>query len=611
MASALAGRRLTVAGAWPLAALALLAIVSYLPAMLWGGFVWDDIEHIPGEAAIRDWSGILRIWFEPNEVSEPHYRPMTYTSFWLEHKLWGFAPSGYHTVNVLLHAANTILLWRILRRLTVPGALLVAAVFAVHPVHVESVAWAIERKDMLSGLFYLSAALAWLRFQERPSRGVYAAAIALFAAGVLAKNMAVTLPAALLILQWFRNGRLTTRDVRRTAPFFGVALAFIALDLSLVSSATPAEFHYSIAERVMIASRAIWFYAGKLLWPLDLVVIYPHWDTPLGSPLDWGARAIAAAWAGAAALAALAGALWLLRERIGRGPLAGLAFFAVTLSPALGFIDHTYMLFSFVADRYQYLASIGLTALLVGAATHASGRLPELWRKGALALAVGVLVLLGTLTWQQSRVYSDQITFFAHITERSPTSVGAHLNLANALRDAGRLDEARDAGRIAVAQRPDNFDAYGNLVQILIDGGEAGEALDVALEAAESFPGEARAPGHIGLALVHLGRSDEAAAEFERALELDPRYADARLGLGVVRLSQQRHEEALEQLQHVTELTPGNPQGWTNMGTALLGLGRYGEALTAFERALDLDPRLEHARAGREQALQHMREGGQ
>ena len=478
----------------PVLSLALLVLVSYLPAMLWGGFVWDDINHIPGEAAIREWSGILRFWFRPHEVQEPFYRPVTYTSFWLEHKVWGFAPAGYHTVNVLLHLANTLLLWRILRRLAVPGALLIAAVFAVHPVHAESVAWAIERKDMLSGLFYLAAALVWIRFHDRPRRLTYVLALVLFVAGILAKNMVVTLPAALLILQWFRYGRVTTRDLGLVAPFFLVAIAFVALDLSLVSSATPAEFHYATIERVLIAGRAVWFYAAKLLWPLDLVVIYPHWDAQLGAPLDWPRSTVAVAWGGIAALVAMAVVLWILRSRIGRGPLAGLLFFVITLSPALGFVDHTYMLFAFVADRYQYLASIGLSAVVLGMVAHARTQLPEWPRKGALVLAAGMLLVLGLLTWQQSGIYRNQLTFFTYITEQNPSAVGAHLNLANALWDAGRFEEAEAAGRVAVDQRLDNFDAYGNLVQILIAGGDPEGALDVASEAAERFPAESRAP---------------------------------------------------------------------------------------------------------------------
>ena len=463
---------------------------------------------------------------------------------------------------------------------------------------------------MLSGLFYLAAALVWIRFHDRPRRLTYVLALVLFVAGILAKNMVVTLPAALLILQWFRYGRVTTRDLGLVAPFFLVAIAFVALDLSLVSSATPAEFHYSTIERVLIAGRAVWFYAGKLLWPLDLVVIYPHWDAQLGAPLDWPRSTVAVAWGGIAALVAMAVVLWILRSRIGRGPLAGLLFFVITLSPALGFVDHTYMVFAFVADRYQYLASIGLSAVVLGMVAHASTQLPEWPRKGALVLAAGMLLVLGLLTWQQSGIYRNQLTFFTYITEQNPSAVGAHLNLANALRDAGRFEEAEAAGRVAVEQRLDNFDAYGNLVQILIAGGDPAGALDVAREAAERFPAESRAPAHVGLSLVHTGRVDEAEPAFRRAIAIDAEYADARLGLGVVLLSQARYEEALEHLLIATELAPGNAQGWTNAGIALSGLGRHQEAIEAFDHALTLDPHQESARTGQSQARQRIEEGG-
>ena len=180
-------------------ALGLLVVVSYLPAMLWGGFVWDDTTCIKADP-VRDVSGLWQIWFSPGAIEgERHYWPLVYTTFWLEHKLWGFDPTGYHVVNVLLHLANVLLLWHLLRRLAVPSAWMMAAVFAVHPLHVESVAWAIERKDVLSGLFYLAAALAWMRFVEQPRRGWYAWSLALYAAALLSKSIAITLPVALLI----------------------------------------------------------------------------------------------------------------------------------------------------------------------------------------------------------------------------------------------------------------------------------------------------------------------------------------------------------------------------------------------------------------------------
>ena len=306
------------------------------------------------EPVVHAASGLWNIWFSPSDIkNEGHYWPLVYTSFWLEHKLWGLAPAGYHAVNVLLHLINVLLLWRLLLQLAVPGALVIAAVFAVHPLHVESVAWIIERKDVLSALFYLTAVLAWIRFTEAPRPRGYALALVLFTAGLLSKSVVVTLPVALLIWHWWQHGRVTRTDLLRLAPFFAVAAGITAADLSFYTSREALELGCSLPERVLIAARALWFYVGKLLWPTELAVIYPLWEIDTGNLLAWGYVA------GATALAAV---LWLGRRRLGRGPLAGALFFAVTLAPVLGFVDYGYMQFSFVADRFQYLAGIGVLA---------------------------------------------------------------------------------------------------------------------------------------------------------------------------------------------------------------------------------------------------------
>ena len=354
-----------------LAALVLMAVVSYFPATQ-AGFVWDDEGYSPPPSRCGSASGLARIWFSPTAVpSEGHYWPLVYTTFWLEHKLWGFAPAGYHLVNLLLHLVNTLLLWRILLRLPVPGAWLVAAVFAVHPLHVETVAWVIERKDLLAALFYLAAFSAYMRFSAAPRRRPYLAALGLYAAGLLCKSIVVTLPAALLILAWWLRGRVTREDLLRLLPFFLAGAGIVFADWLYYSAREPYSFDYSLPERALIAARALWFYAGKLLWPAGLAVIYPHWD--LSGALAWSWLAAAAA---AAAL------LHFARRRTGRGPAAGVLFFAVTLSPVLGFVDYGYMQFSFVADRFQYLAGIGVMAVVVGAAVHWAGGLPPPARRG-------------------------------------------------------------------------------------------------------------------------------------------------------------------------------------------------------------------------------------
>ena len=564
-----------------LLSLALLVAVSYLPAMLWGGFVWDDVDHIPGEPAIRDWSGLWRIWFVPSEVQEPHYRPMTYTSFWLEHKLWGFAATGYHVVNVLLHVTNTVLLWRLLRRLAVPGAWVIAAVFAVHPLHVESVAWTIERKDVLSGLFYLTCILTWSRFLEEPRWWRYGLALVLLAAGTLAKNMVVTLPAALVILHWWRDGRVTARDLLRLAPFFVVALGLVGVDLWMVTTATPAAFGYSMIERVLIASRAFWFYVGKLLYPANLAVIYPHWDVRV-----WDLPG----WAGLAAAVALVGLLWCLRHRIGRGPLAGTLFFAVTLSPTLGFVDHTYMLFSFVADRYQYLAGIGLTAVVIGAAAFVTGRLPDGWRRAAWSLTMVVLLVLGTLTWRQAGIYSDEVTFFRHVIAHNPQAAGAHLNLAKALIALNRSEEAVAAARVAVEQRPDSHDALINLGVALSHLEQFDEAERHFRRAVEIAPHESGPVANLGVLLQRRNRPDEAETALRRALVIAPRDLSVLGNLAKLLDMRQQFGEALNLYDRLIEGGSVDVSVYAARGNIFYRLHRYEEAMASARQALALAP---------------------
>ncbi len=572
-------------------ALAVLVVVSYFPA-LQGGFVWDDV--IFAEEPVIHSPGALRsIWLAPAEIkNEGHYWPLVYTSFWLEHRLWGLRPAGYHAVNIFLHLLNCLLLWRLLRRLAVPGALLIAAVFAVHPLHVESVAWIIERKDLLSALFYLGAVLAWLRLVEVARVGHYLLLVLLFTAGLLSKSVVVTLPLALLLVQWWRRGRVTRLDLLRVAPLMVLGAVITAADLAFYRGREVLELGYTLAERMLIAGRALWFYAGKLVWPVELAVIYPLWEIDAGSLAGWGY---------VAAAAGLALALWLGRGRIGRGPLAGALYFALTLGPVLGFVDYGYMQFSFVADRFQYLAGIGVLALLLGSAAHGMGRLsaagrvavgapgraraepgaraapevrattPEVratparlvrygqgLRYGAWGLAVAVVVLLGALTWRQAEIYRDEVTLFSHIVAHNPAARDAHLNLGSALFEAERMEEGLAASRIAVEQRPESAGALAN----------------------------------VGRALVYFERFTEAEEHLRRALELDRRSTTAHQNLAEALRKQGRHLEAVESYRAVLELDAGFALAYAGMGTALYEARRYPEALAALEQALALQPEL-------------------
>ena len=560
-----ASRRVTIRGADPslgtallrgissrqaqcLLAIGVLVAVSYSPA-LQGGFVWDDVIFAE-EPVIHSPDGLRAIWFSPADIrNEGHYWPLVYTSFWIEHKLWGLDAVGYHAVNILLHLINCLLLWLLLTRLSVPGAMMIVAVFAVHPVHVESVAWIIERKDVLSALFYLSAVLVWIRFVAQPRPRRYALALVLFTAGLLSKSVVVTLPAALLIWHWWRYGKVTRVDLLRLAPFAAVAAGITAADLSFYTSRELLDLGYSPVERALIAARALWFYAGKLLWPADLAVIYPRWEIDSGDLMAWTYLA------GAVALAAL---LWLGRRRFGRGPLAGALFFAVTLAPVLGFVDYGYMQFSFVADRFQYLAGIGVLAVLIGAAAHGAGRLPEGARMAAAGLAVVAVVGLALLTWRQAGVYRDEITLFSHVVALNPEARDAHLNLGRALIEEDRFDEGLAASRIAAEQRPDSAGALAN----------------------------------VGLALIKFGRPEEAEAHLRRAVRVDPRSTTAHQNLGEALRRQGRFAEAMESYRAVLAIDDGFALAHAGMGMALFGERRYAEALAAMAKALSLQPDL-------------------
>ena len=585
--------RLTLLG---ILGIGVLVVASYLPALR-AGFVWDDVILTEGPV-IRQWSGLWNIWLSPSDIeNEGHYWPMVFTSFWLEHKLWGLAPFGYHLVNVLLHAAISLLVWRLLARLAVPGAWFAGALFAVHPLHVESVAWVIERKDLLSSLFYLAAVLTWIRFVETPRWGYYALALALFIAGLLSKSMVVTLPAALLVWHWWKRERVTSTDLVRLAPFFVVGLCITLADYSYYTTRESVSLGYTLVERVLIASRALWFYVGKLLWPSDLAVIYPLWEIRATDPVGW-LYVLAAA--------ALPVFLWLGRERVGRGPLAAALFFAVTLSPVLGFVDFGYMQFSLVADRFQYLAGIAVLAVLSAAAAHGLGKLPETARKGAPYLAAVVLVLLGALTWRQAGIYRDGVTFFSHVVSFNPDARDAHTNLASALIEADRLEGALSAGRLGVEKRPESAIAYNNLGVALFRLGRYEEArshLSKALSLAPPASLAASLHGTLGRTLLRLGRIEAAEEHLLYSLKMDPELSATLLGLAALRAEQKRFEEADEYFQRARKLNPQDPVTLQNMAESLRKRGRNDEALGLYRAALEIDPDYALAYAGMAHAL--------
>jgi tetratricopeptide (TPR) repeat protein len=534
------------AKAW--AAIVCATIAAYLPALR-GSLLWDDASHVT-RLDLQSLHGLWRIWFDLGATQQ--YYPLLHTAFWLEHRLWGDAVLGYHLTNVLLHALAACLVVTIARRLALPGGWLAGLIFALHPICVEAVAWISEQKSVLSGVFCLAAALAYLHFDQsrRPSR--YFAALGLFILALLSKTVTATLPAALLVVFWWRRGRLEWKhDVRPLLPWLALGASaglFTAWVEKTVIGANGVDFALTPLQRVLLAGRAIWFYAAKLIWPANLTFLYPRWSI---DPGDWRQYLFPAG------VLVVAIGLWRL-ARQNRGPLAGFLLFAGTLFPVLGFFNVYPFRYSYVAGHFAYLASLGILVPVASALARIDSK------AGRIAIPVILLAVLGVSTWRQSGIYSDEETLYRATLERNPDSWLAHNNLGNILlKDPGARADAIAHFEAALRVRPDYWEAHLSL----------------------------------GNALLEMpGRRDDAIAEYQRALRLAPESERAHTNLGNALLQAGRTEEAIAQLETALRIQPGNAEAHNDLGNALLRLpGRLPQAIAEYQAALRADPNLAEA----------------
>jgi tetratricopeptide (TPR) repeat protein len=560
------------------------ACIAYWPALR-GGLLWDDDAHVT-RPALQSLHGLWRIWFELGATQQ--YYPLLHTAFWVEHRLWGDSVLAYHLVNVLLHAAAACLVVAIVRRLALPGAWLAGFIFALHPVAVEAVAWISEQKSTLSAVFYLAAALAYLRFDRTRRRSHYAAALALFILALLTKTVTATLPAALLLVFWFERGRIDwKRDAAPLLPWFGLGAAaglFTAWVERTYIGAQGTPYALTPVERFLVAGRAIWFYLGKVLWPRNLIFIYPRWTV---DPHQW--------WQYLFPLGALAAAcgLWIVARRR-RGPLAGFLYFAGTLFPALGFFSVYPFVFSYVADHFQYLAALGIIVPAATGLALAARRLPSTARRFAPLCGALLAALLGGMTWAQSRIYRDAETLYRDTLVRNPGAWMAHNNLGAGLaRIPGRLAEAIDHFQAALRIDPDYAGAHNNLGLALLQiPGRLPEATAEFREALRLNPKDAEAHANLGLALSRLpGHLPEAIAEYRTALSIRPGLADAHAGLGDALSDAGHFAEALDEYRAAISIDPGDPARHAKLGAALMEIpGRLPDAIVECQTALRLDP---------------------
>ncbi len=571
--------------AW-LGCLLLLAgtILVYQPA--WhAGFIWDDDDYVTNNRLLTAPDGLRRIWFSLESPSQ--YFPLVYTAFRLERALWGLNPAGYHWTNILLHAANALLVWWLLRRLQVPGAWLAAAVFAWHPVQVESVAWITELKNVLSLFFFLLALLAWSRFiQESPGLRwrFYWLALLFHLLGLCSKTTVCTLPVVLLLVLWLERKPIGWARLGQIAPFVALSAGMGLLTIwweRYHQGTQGGPFSLGLPERILVASHAVWFYAGKLVWPAQLTFSYPRWSLNPADPLAYG-------WLVAGVGLCLM--LFFGRQWIGRRVAAAALFFVVTLSPLLGFIMLYTFRYSFVADHYQYIASIGPLALAAAGLV----RFFRFFQKQAVwlefAFCAALLVLLATLSWRQAGIYADAETLWRATLARNPASWLAHNNLGLILFQKGRVDDAMAHYQSALAANPEDMEAHNNLGNALLQQGRVEAALAQYQRALELAPHCAEPHYNLGKALLQQGRVDAAIAQYQEALQLNPRHADASYNLGNALLQTGAVEQAIICYHRALETRPDFAEAHSNLGNALARQGRLDEAVAQYQQALAFRP---------------------
>jgi protein O-mannosyl-transferase len=526
-------------------------------------------------------------------VHSANWHPLTWLSHMLDCQLYGLHPGEHHRTNVLLHTATVIALFLVLRQMT--GTLwrsaFVAAVFAIHPLRVESVAWVAERKDVLSGLFFMLTIGAYVRYARRPwSWGRYGLVLLLFAMGLMCKPMLVTLPVVLLLLDYWPLQRTESegRLVLEKLPLLALSAASCVATLLAQTGAMPSIKSFSLPVRLANALASCMVYLGQMVWPAGLAVFYPYphnglppWEVALAGTLLAGLSAVV---------------LWQQRKQ--PWLLVGWVWYLVMLLPVAGLIQVGMQAH---ADRYTYLPQIGIYVAITWLVAE--------WRVNRVALGglmAGVLVVLMACAWQQTAYWQNSESLWTHTLACTTDNDIAQNNLGYALLQKGKVDEALPCFQQALQIRPDYADARNNLGYALLQTGKVDEALLCFQQALQIRPNFADARNNLGYAFLRMGKVDAAATCFQQALQIRPDYADARNNLGVVLMQKGSMAAAAASFQRALQIRPDYAAARNNLGYALLQMGKVDTAAICFQQALEIRPDFAEARNNLGNALLQM-----
>jgi tetratricopeptide (TPR) repeat protein len=557
----------------------LAAVLVVMSPGLTGGFIWDDGAHIIGNPAVTSWDGLRLSWLHPGETSQ--YYPLTFSLFWLLYHVFGLHAAGYHVVTALFHAANAILLGKLLERLSVRGAWLAALLFAVHPVQVMSVAWITELKNTLSGFFYLAALLAyWGQAIDRTGSSAASKkrvlVVLLYLLALLSKTSAASLPVVAGLLSWWRVGRIGWRDLSLLIPMLllGFGATFIASSIEARHPGAPSpDWDFDGPHRVLLAGHAFWFYLGKLAWPIPQMFIYPQW-TPDVTALS--------AWLFPFSAFLMLFALFAWSPRMGRGPFVAMILF-FGQAPALVLWKVLYMFrYTTVSDHWVYLACIGPIAL----AACALSAVPRY----RFALIVPLVLALGARTWTYAHTFRNIEVLWRHNLALNPACWLAHNNLGQVLLETDRPGEARHHFEEAVRLKPDMIEGYKNLGMLHARAGDWPNAVQNFEKAIALSPRDVDSRYWISLALRRVGRTADAEAHLRHALQDRPDSVGLHLFLAELLVADGRADEAAAVLQSAEGLPMNAPEIRLRTGQLWLDAGRPDRARAQFDVSLQMKP---------------------
>lgn len=567
-----------------MAGMAFLILAAYLPSLR-GTFLMDDVSVVQRNPRLTDDGGLRRIWFS---TESEQYQPLVYTTYWIEKRLWGNNPIGYRVVNVLLHIVNALLLFAVFRRAGVLGAAVAAMLFALHPLNVESVAWIYERKNVLSGLFFLLTFVLLLRHHQLKRPACYCLAIPLFALALLSKASTVVLP-AILLLYWWSARALNARKLLESLPFFVMAGAMAALTVwyekELTGAAGPA-YDVGFGERFARAGWIVAFFAGKIFAPVNLCFLYPQWSIDASAVTSYAPHAV---------ILIVLAVLVVKHKTWGRPTLLGVGIFLIALFPVMGFFDIYYHQHALVADHFAYLPLIGLVGLTVHVAAVVLRRAgffqpdPSAGRSkaGVRELAFLFIALCWYLTWQRTQVFANPLALCNDTIEKNPASWVAYQKRAEFTIETltPYLAWYRSELKVPAAQADEQVagERVKRLEQALADfrkalelqtGGQRGVVL-----------------ANIGSTLQQLDRGDEAMTYFRQAVDIDPDKAALRLLLGDALERSDQVEAAVAEYQIAVELDPKFLMARRRLGQLLLRAGRPDDAIPHLAEAARMSPK--------------------